>query len=52
MEKIDNIKYCSCKHEYQDKMYGPGKRVHTPINKPTAHGNKHWRCTVCGAEKP
>lgn len=33
---------CSCNHEYQDKKYGPGKRVH---NK---KANGQQTCTVCG----
>jgi hypothetical protein len=36
---------CECKHEYQDKRYGMGMRVHTP--KKTAG----WRCTVCGKDR-
>jgi hypothetical protein len=34
----------SCKSEFQDKMYGPGQRVHN--NRPK--GGKC--CTVCGAK--
>ena len=36
------IKACTCKNEYMDKKYGPGKRVHTVGKK----GDE--RCTVCG----
>lgn len=32
---------CTCKHAYQDSVYGDNMRVHNPCNK----GN---RCTVCG----
>lgn len=32
---------CSCKHEEQDKMYGPGLRVHNVNTKGEAF------CTVC-----
>ncbi len=38
------IKSCKCKHDYQDKKYGKGKRV---ANK-TTKGS--YRCTVCKAE--
>lgn len=33
---------CTCKSEYQDKLYGKGMRVHN-------HGDKldTWTCTVC-----
>lgn len=34
----------NCKHEYQDKKYGLGNRVHT---EPTKAGVEP-RCTVCG----
>jgi hypothetical protein len=39
------IMRCTCKHEYQDKRYGEGKRVHNLAVKAEA-----WRCTVCGAK--
>ena len=38
------IRYCSCKHEYQDKRYGEGKRVMNP----TKNDKYPYRCTVCG----
>ncbi len=37
----ENILKCSCQHEYQDKVYGKGMRVHTKCN-------KGHRCTICG----
>lgn len=37
-------KKCKCQHTQQDKMYGPGMRVHNGYA-------KGWRCTVCGEEK-
>ena len=40
------IRYCSCKHEYQDKRYGEGKRVMNP----TKDDKYPYRCTVCGKE--
>ena len=39
------VMVCTCKHEYQDKLYGRGMRVHNPM----AVGR--FRCTVCGTEK-
>jgi len=42
---MTTIKTCYCDHEYQDKVYGKGKRV---MNK-KAEG-KGWRCTVCGKD--
>lgn len=38
------IKPCTCKHVFQDRVYGKGKRVHTV-------GNKDIKCTVCGTKK-
>jgi hypothetical protein len=37
------VNHCTCANAFQDKLYGPGQRVH---NK-TAKGR---RCTVCGTE--
>lgn len=37
---------CSCKHEYQDKKYGSGMRVHNYSPK-----KKAWSCTVCSNDK-
>lgn len=31
----------NCQHDFQDKQYGPGMRVHNITN-------KGRRCTVCG----
>ena len=47
------IKTCTCKHEYQDKKYGKGKRVHNEVGSNVGHvGNvKGYRCTVCGNVK-
>lgn len=37
------ITQCTCKHDFQDKHYGKGLRVHN-----LATGKvKGWRCTVC-----
>jgi hypothetical protein len=39
------IKSCSCKNDFQDKMYGPGRRVYNECKTASA-GTKH-RCSVC-----
>lgn len=33
---------CNCKHAWQDRRYGKGKRVHNKM------GTGTFRCTVCG----
>jgi len=41
---------CGCNHEYQDKRYGKGMRIHNEApKKPTGAGG--WVCTVCGKAK-
>jgi len=39
------IKTCTCKHEFQDKKYGKGMRVHT------VKVNGQAICTVCESVK-
>jgi hypothetical protein len=34
---------CTCKHDFQDRAYGYGKRVFNPTN-------FGYRCTVCSRE--
>ena len=36
---------CSCKHEFQDKTYGVGRRVFNM-------GKTKYTCTVCKSTKP
>ena len=36
------IRSCTCKHDYQDKKYGKGKRVCNVTEQEKS------RCTVCG----
>lgn len=38
------VRPCTCKHEFQDREYGRGMRVHNL-------GKDKARCTVCSAEK-
>jgi len=44
------IKKCTCKHEYQDKKYGNGNRVHNALARKSGQPQE-YRCTVCGAVK-
>ena len=44
------IKYCDCKHEFQDKIYGKNKRVHNQTVS-SKGGPAGYRCTVCGKTK-
>jgi hypothetical protein len=37
---------CTCKHSYQDSIYGPGIRVFNKMFAKTKFTNKA-RCTVC-----
>jgi hypothetical protein len=40
------VRKCTCKHEYQDKVYGQGLRLHNPM---AAKGKQTGvKCTVCG----
>lgn len=39
---------CTCKHEFQDKTYGKGVRICTPVLNKNAHTQQQGRCTVCG----
>jgi hypothetical protein len=45
------VKTCiaNCKHEYQDKKYGKGKRVHNL--KKASTGSQEYTCTVCRKER-
>lgn len=43
---LNKVRKCSCVHEFQDKRYGKGKRVHTYSSK-----DDEYRCTVCGLAK-
>ena len=40
---------CSCRHAYQDEIYGRGMRWHNPAK--GKDGGKIYRCTVCGSVK-
>lgn len=39
---------CTCKHEYQDSVYGKNNRVFNPKGK--GEDLSGYRCTVCGKE--
>ena len=45
---MTKIMPCTCQHAGQDRLHGPGKRVHNRFTK----GDGGWRCAVCGNEKP
>jgi len=40
------VRPCGCTHEFQDKEYGKGMRLHTEAKGTTA-GSVRYRCTVC-----
>lgn len=40
--------HCTCKSEFQDRVYGKNIRV---ANKTVKGGEERGRCTICGAEK-
>lgn len=40
------IMKCDCEHEFQDKVYGKGNRVHNYRDK-----DNNYICTVCGSIK-
>ena len=42
---------CSCQHAAQDRLYGPGKRVHNFVTKKSDNTTTTWRCTVCSTER-
>lgn len=46
---MTSIRDCSCRHEYQDSVYGVGKRVHNLGG--AGKGMAKWVCTVCGKAK-
>ena len=39
---------CSCKHDFQDKRYGKGIRLHALCG---PQPQRDWGCTVCGKIK-
>jgi len=43
------IMVCTCSNPFQDKAYGPGRRVHNAGMKDRKL--LHWKCTVCGGKK-
>lgn len=45
-----NVKRCKCKHDFQDKTYGEGQRVHNRVPGESKEKCK-WRCSVCGDTK-
>lgn len=43
------IMLCSCIHEFQDKKYGKGRRLHNKIK--SGNNDEKFRCTVCLKER-
>ena len=43
---------CKCQHEFQDKTYGKGQRLHNWAEKAFKTAGGGWRCTVCEDLKP
>lgn len=42
---------CKCESEFQDKRYGKGVRLSTPVNKTRQLGKlQSVRCTVCNSQ--
>lgn len=46
---MTDIKNCDCSHPYQDREYGPARRVMNLVNKDAER--RTWRCTVCGKDR-
>jgi hypothetical protein len=42
---------CTCKHEYQDRVYGQGIRVANPVENVNKNYGR-YRCTVCSKAHP
>lgn len=43
--KAAKILRCNCSHEYQDKVFGAGRRSHNLTK------DKQYRCTVCKTKR-
>ncbi len=50
MNKTTRNVACNCKHEFQDKVYGIGRRLANLVTKTlkSASNQCDYRCTVCG----
>lgn len=42
------IMNCKCRHDGQDQLHGPGRRV---FNETAKKDPQYYRCTVCGNER-
>jgi len=47
---MSKIKQCTCSHDYQDRLYGKGYRVHNCTKQNLKYTEQGLRCTVCGKE--
>lgn len=45
------IASCSCAHAFQDKRYGKGMRVHSPLGPTRKDRSATMRCSVCGVKR-
>jgi len=48
MSEPTKIIPCTCENEYQDEVYGHGKRV---ANRGGTSSHWHYICTVCGTKQ-
>jgi len=44
------IAHCTCENKFQDKLYGPGRRVFN-AGAGSFGGGKRYDCTACGASQ-
>lgn len=44
------IMQCSCHNEFQDRLYGHGRRVHNMKKEVPKGVSQPYRCTSCGRE--
>ena len=49
MAKVQVLK-CTCKNDYQDRVYGKGRRVMNYTTKSKSNDTAVYRCTVCKSE--
>lgn len=51
-DKVESMKVisCTCQSEYQDKLYGKGRRIANKTEKKLGL-SPVWRCTVCGKDR-
>lgn len=45
------LRVCTCQSTFQDRVYGPGMRVHNFARSSPDKVHGGWRCTVCGHDR-